>query len=341
MKIFISHSSKDSALVRQLIDLLRSALGLLATDIRCTSLPGYKLPGGSETDTTLREEVETAEVVIAVLSNDSLASHYVIFELGARWGSRKPMLPLLVPGLPANALARPLSALNALSCAEQGDLHQAIFDIAAFLKISPQPPAGYQRYISEIGTAAINSSSGSGSSPTSENVLYSTVGRDLGFDWTGSPAQLWQKIDGKDQAVSCFGAGTLDFSQPQVLNIQRSNHDGRYEVWLNVYMLEGTEWTKVSKDESMTGLRRFRIDCEAKAVGAEHTLRFVLRSDATTKWVANDERTVTSNTWTLIKIYFQIPPSEEFRLRIDDMNVTRSPSSVQIRNLQLIERISQ
>jgi hypothetical protein len=50
IKIFISHSSKDVLLVKALIDLIRSALSIPASDIRCTSVPGYKLPGGALTD---------------------------------------------------------------------------------------------------------------------------------------------------------------------------------------------------------------------------------------------------------------------------------------------------
>jgi hypothetical protein len=340
MKLFISHSSKDVDLVRQLVDLLRAALPLLAEDIRCTSLEGYKLPGGSDTDAALKTEIEEADLLVAVLSTSSLASHYVIFELGARWGSGKPLLPLLAPSLPANALSRPLSALHALSCAQPEDLHQFVSEAATLLRVPLQPAASYQRHVSGIANSALASSPALAQVTGPEKLLYSSVGRDLGFDFKGSPAQLWQNIDGRDQPVSGFGKGSLEFEEGQILNIQRSNDDGKYEVWLNVYLYDGGERTSVARHDLATGLRRFRVDCEAKAVGAEHTLRFILRSDLTRKWVANDERTVTTNAWTPIKVYFQVPPADEFRLRIDDLNVSRAPSSIQIRNLKLIERIS-
>lgn len=342
MRVFISHSSKDIDLVRQLVDLMRSALPLSAEDIRCTSLEGYKLPGGADTDAVLRAEVEAAELVVAVLSTASLASHYVTFELGARWGNGRPLIPLLAPTLPASALSRPLSALSALSAASAADLHQFVADAARTLTITAQPPASFQRHIDRIVSSVhgLPATAQDGLAGT-ERLLYSTVERDLGFDFKGASAQLWQNIDGKDQPVSGFGKGSLEFADGQILSLQRTNDDGRFEVWLNCYFSAEGERTSVAGNDLLPGLRRFRVDCEAKAAGAEHTLRFVLRSDVTKKWVASDERTISTNTWTPLKVYFQVPPNADFRLRIDDLNVTRAPSSVQIRNLRLIERLAE
>jgi len=340
MRLFFSHSSKDIELVTHLVDLVRSALLLTAEDIRCTSLEGYKLPGGADTDAVLKAEVEAADLVVAILSTSSLASHYVTFELGARWGSGRPLIPLLAPTLPASALSRPLSALNSLSCASAADLHQFVADSARILTLIAQKPASFQRQIDRIVSSAQAVTTTEQDIAGSERLLYSTVERDLGFDFKGAAAQLWQNIDGKDQPVSGFGKGSLEFSDGQILSLQRTNDDGRFEIWLNCYFSPEGERTSVAGNDLLTGLRRFRVDCEAKAAGAEHTLRFVLRSDITKKWVASDERTISTNTWTRIRIYFQVPPNADFRLRIDDLNVTRAPSSVQIRNLTLIERLT-
>ena len=83
VKVFISHSSNDVQLAKPLIDLLRSALRLRASEIRCTSVPGYKLPGGAETDEQIREELLDAPVFIGLVTEASLESKYVLFELGA------------------------------------------------------------------------------------------------------------------------------------------------------------------------------------------------------------------------------------------------------------------
>ena len=173
---------------------------------------------------------------------------------------------------------------------------------------------------------------------SAERVIYDSNGRDLGFDFQGANAQHWKTIDGKDQPVSPFGKGVLTFETSGMLNIQRSNTEGRYEIWLKRYFSDGQEMSSIRRDDVIAGQRSLRIDFEAKAAGAEHTLRVVLKNE--TKWIAEEQRTITSNSWTLIKIYFQISPTEECRLRIDDMDVSNAPSSVQIRNFSIVEKAS-
>src|SRR5688572_19277140 len=95
--VFISHSSQDSQLARQVVDLLRSSLNLRAQQIRCTSVDGYRLPAGANTDQQLREEALAARAFIGIISPFSLTSAYVLFELGARWGAGQPLFPLLAP----------------------------------------------------------------------------------------------------------------------------------------------------------------------------------------------------------------------------------------------------
>ena len=170
MRVFISHSSKDVELIKILVELLRASLNLPATDIRCTSLEGYRLAAGADTDTSIRAEIEEAEVFVAVLSEPSLSSLYVAFELGARWGARKPLLPLLAPGLKPDIISRPLSALNVLRCDLQGDVHHLVFEMGRLLNITPQPPASYQRYVEAIALPLPTSQSATDKLSTVEKV---------------------------------------------------------------------------------------------------------------------------------------------------------------------------
>ncbi len=62
--IFVSHSSKDEALAKALVALLKSALALPANQIRCSSVDGHRLPVGVNTESTLREEVNRDKVLI-------------------------------------------------------------------------------------------------------------------------------------------------------------------------------------------------------------------------------------------------------------------------------------
>jgi TIR domain len=85
--VFISHSSKDKELALALIELLKAGLGLPAEQIRCSSVDGYRLPVGVNTEARLREEVNQARIVVGLITPSSPASAFVMFELGARWGA--------------------------------------------------------------------------------------------------------------------------------------------------------------------------------------------------------------------------------------------------------------
>lgn len=148
--VFVSHSSEDARLAEQLVRLLRSPLNLRAHQIRCTSVDGYRLPAGADTDETLREEVLEARAFISILSSSSLSSVYVLFELGARWGTKQPLFPLLAPGIDHRALRGPLTGLNTLSCESAAQLHQLVSDVGKALAVEAESPAVYQGDIEAI-----------------------------------------------------------------------------------------------------------------------------------------------------------------------------------------------
>lgn len=140
--VLISHSSKDVNLATALIELLRAGLGLLATQIRCSSVDGYRLPAGVNTDGQLRKEVADAGVLVGLLTPNSLASTYVLFELGARWGTQRSMIPLLA-GVTPEEMRGPHRVLNALSCSSESQLIQFIEDAGRELEIEPQSSSSY------------------------------------------------------------------------------------------------------------------------------------------------------------------------------------------------------
>lgn len=148
--VFISHSSQDQALAERIVDLLRSALNLRADSIRCTSVDGYRLPVGADSEEQLREEALGAKAFVGILSSMSLGSAYVLFELGARWGVGKHLAPLLAPGMTAHALRGPVAGLNAMSCESVAQLHQLVQDLGKLLGIQPEAPQVYQAKIDAV-----------------------------------------------------------------------------------------------------------------------------------------------------------------------------------------------
>jgi hypothetical protein len=150
IRLFVSHSSQDASFVRLLVGLLRSALQLPAQQIRCTSVDGFRLPGGANTNEQLRAEVYDAEAFIGVISAHSISSLYVAFELGARWGAGKQLIPLLAPGADVGLLGGPLSALNALRSDIRPQLQQLVADVGAVLAITPESPHAYDADVEAI-----------------------------------------------------------------------------------------------------------------------------------------------------------------------------------------------
>lgn len=149
LPIFVSHSSKDADLAEAIVDLLRSALALNAREIRCSSVDGYKLPVGVNTESELREEVNAARVVIGLITPNSLASSYVMFELGARWGSGLFLAPLLA-GVRSHELSGPLSLLNALSGENEPDLHHLLDGVGEQLHKRLQNTASYVKHVATV-----------------------------------------------------------------------------------------------------------------------------------------------------------------------------------------------
>lgn len=148
--IFISHSSSDLEITKLLLALLRSALRLPAASIRCTSVDGHRLRGGADTDEQLRREVHDATAFIGVISATSLNSMYVAFELGARWGAQRHLLPLLTPGADASILSGPLSGLNALRSDNASQLHQLIGEVGSLLGVKPEPAYVFQAEVEAL-----------------------------------------------------------------------------------------------------------------------------------------------------------------------------------------------
>jgi hypothetical protein len=92
--LFISHSSADRALAKHLLNLVEAILTVPAGTIRCTSVNGYKLEPGADGPEELRQDLRSAKVVLGLLTEDSLASSFVLMELGAAWGLGARIVPL-------------------------------------------------------------------------------------------------------------------------------------------------------------------------------------------------------------------------------------------------------
>ncbi len=142
-RIFISHSSRDTQTASALIDLLTRALALRSESIRCTSVAGFELDAGANAENQLKAEVVASEVLISLISEHSLQSTYVMFELGARWGFGRPLIPILVGAILPGDLRAPLSALHAVRGDSEERVHSLLDTVAKHLGAVVERPSAY------------------------------------------------------------------------------------------------------------------------------------------------------------------------------------------------------
>jgi hypothetical protein len=83
MRIFISHATADREIVGRLIDLLVKGAGVLRSDIFCTSAVGLGARNGEQFVNEILGNLDSAELVIAVLSQEFFASPFCLAEVGA------------------------------------------------------------------------------------------------------------------------------------------------------------------------------------------------------------------------------------------------------------------
>jgi len=151
--IFISHSSRDIQVGDALLRLLKDAFGLRSNEIRFTSHPAYGLSGGADPGKTLRQEVVSSQLVIGIITAESVESQYVLFELGARWGADKPLVPLLAGGARVADLPKPLTS-HALTCDNEESLLRLISDCSEIISRKADHAAAYMQSLRALVKAS-------------------------------------------------------------------------------------------------------------------------------------------------------------------------------------------
>jgi hypothetical protein len=104
-RVFVSHASADLPLVRLFVDrLVEAGIAVPSAAIYCSSAPGQGAPLGADFKEAILENLDSAEVVIALISRSFRGSEYCMYELGAAWATKKFIIPVLVPPARLNDL---------------------------------------------------------------------------------------------------------------------------------------------------------------------------------------------------------------------------------------------
>ncbi len=177
LSLFVSYPSADADLAGVVVELIERATKLPARAIRCTGVDGHRLDAGAETDDTLRREIFESKTFIALLTPNSFTSIYVLFELGARWASRKQLIPLVARGITAAELKGPLAQFNAVSLSEQAHVLQFIEGLARDLAAPLEPLSSFTDIVDAVVAAAkVSSVRPSTSLPSSRQASAPAAG---------------------------------------------------------------------------------------------------------------------------------------------------------------------
>ena len=214
MDIFISHLSSDLKIAKLIIDILRKAFNITSEKIRCTSVPGYKLKAGANTDEQLKKEIFSSKVFIGLITKESVNSTYVLFELGARWGVDLPLIPLICDKAGASLLNGPIKNINALSAIDSSDMLQFLNDLGDVLDLKPENPSGYIDDIEKLKKIIIGESEKVISKPLPQVDEYKNadeiIKKQSEIEWSDNYEMRVDYIEKQREAVKKLQIGRPD-----------------------------------------------------------------------------------------------------------------------------------
>jgi len=125
--VFISHAAHDAAFVNFFVDtLLVGGIGIPADQIFNTSAPTSPIKSGSNFSPDIRAAIQSAKVVIALITPTYFGRPFAMAELGAAWAAER-LMPVLVPPVDFSMLEGVLDGVQCMRANDKKALHE-IFD---------------------------------------------------------------------------------------------------------------------------------------------------------------------------------------------------------------------
>ncbi|MGK4098523.1 MULTISPECIES: toll/interleukin-1 receptor domain-containing protein [Bacillus] len=95
-KIFISHSTKDAeTIVKPFIEMLVMGLDIARRDIYSTS--DHDIPTGEDFPNHIKTNIQSTELVVMILTENYMNSHFCLNEMGAAWANNSKIYPIVIP----------------------------------------------------------------------------------------------------------------------------------------------------------------------------------------------------------------------------------------------------
>ncbi|MCY8489255.1 toll/interleukin-1 receptor domain-containing protein [Bacillus atrophaeus] len=118
-EIFISHASADKPLVDGFVKFIRLGMDISNKQIYCISYNKGEIPSGESFTEHIKVNINSAKIVILVITENFLNSNFCMAELGAAWAMDKKIIPIIVPPIKFDSLeSTPLKAKQGIRLEE-------------------------------------------------------------------------------------------------------------------------------------------------------------------------------------------------------------------------------
>ena len=132
-RIFISHSSKDKAIVNDFVNhILMLGVGIESNDIFCTSIEEMNIKNGEDIRMHIHKNIIGSECSILLLSDNYKASEICQNEMGAVWTNDATVRYYLLPNFKADKigwLVNPLQAEQITNAVALDKLHIELLEL--------------------------------------------------------------------------------------------------------------------------------------------------------------------------------------------------------------------
>ncbi|MET7879834.1 toll/interleukin-1 receptor domain-containing protein [Micromonospora profundi] len=131
--VFVSHASLDTSIVDPFVDtILQLGCGVPRKSIFYSSRRSTGIPAGANLGSYIRETVQEADLIIAIISPTFQSRPYCAAELGAAWGVSNKLFPILTPGMKRTNLDGVLPSLLTEFLDDSSaldELHEMVCDV--------------------------------------------------------------------------------------------------------------------------------------------------------------------------------------------------------------------
>lgn len=134
--IFISHASKDKAIIKLFMDyILKNGLGLSVENIICTSFEETTMHGGEDIPCYIKRNIKDSSVVLSMVSQNYRQSEVCMNEVGAAWALDNTPIQVVLPDVDFDCIGWLVSLNKALKISERDHLDNLCETLCGRLKI--------------------------------------------------------------------------------------------------------------------------------------------------------------------------------------------------------------